>query len=51
VIGVSRDVTARRLANALRDGQAQILEMIARGAPLAAVFDRLVRLIESQSPA
>ena len=48
VIGISRDVTARRLANALRDGQAQILEMIARGAPLATVFDRLVRLIESQ---
>jgi diguanylate cyclase (GGDEF)-like protein/PAS domain S-box-containing protein len=48
VIGVSRDVTARRLANALRDGQAQILEMIARGAPIATVFDRLVRLIESQ---
>ena len=48
VIGVSRDVTARRLANALRDGQAQILEMIARSAPLTAVFDRLVRLIESQ---
>jgi len=48
IIGVSRDVTARRLANALRDGQAEILEMIARGAPLPAVFDRLVRLIESQ---
>ncbi len=48
LIGVSRDVTARRLANALRDGQAQILEMVARGAPLPAVFDRLVRLIESQ---
>ncbi len=48
LIGVSRDVTARRLANALRDGQAQILEMVARGALLPAVFDRLVRLIESQ---
>ncbi len=48
VIGVSRDVTARRLANALRDGEAQILEMIARSAPLTGVFDRLVRLIESQ---
>ena len=48
LVGVSRDVTARQLANALRDGHAQTLEMIARGAPLAAVFDRLVRLIESQ---
>ena len=41
-------MTARRLANALREGQAQTLELIARGAPLAKVFDRLVRLIESQ---
>ena len=32
----------------MRDGQAQILEMIAMGAPLEAVLDRLVRLIESQ---
>jgi diguanylate cyclase (GGDEF)-like protein/PAS domain S-box-containing protein len=48
VIGVQRDVSARRLANALRDGQAGILELIARGAPLSTVFDRLVRLIESQ---
>ena len=49
VIGVSRDVTARRLADELRDGQAQVVEMIARNAPLPAVFDRLVRLIESQT--
>jgi diguanylate cyclase (GGDEF)-like protein/PAS domain S-box-containing protein len=49
VICVSRDVTASKLANDLREGNAQILEMIARGAPLAAVFDRLVRLIESQA--
>ena len=48
LVGVSRDVTARRLANALREGQAQTLELIARGAPLTKVFDRLVRLIESQ---
>ena len=48
LIGIGRDVTARKKADLLRDGQAQILEMIAMGAPLEAVLDRLVRLIESQ---
>jgi diguanylate cyclase (GGDEF)-like protein/PAS domain S-box-containing protein len=48
VIGVSRDVTARRLAEELRDGQAQVVEMIARNAPLPAVFDQIVRVVESQ---
>ncbi len=48
VAGVSRDITERRLADALRDGQAQILEMIAVSAPLEAVLDRLARLVESQ---
>ena len=32
----------------LRDGQAQILEMIALNAPLGEVLDRLMRLVESQ---
>ena len=48
VAGVSRDITDRRLANDLRDGQSQILEMIAMSAPLDAILDTLVRLIESQ---
>ena len=48
VAGVSRDITDRRLANSLRDGEAQILEMIAMSAPLAAILDSLTRLIESQ---
>ncbi|THD49435.1 MAG: EAL domain-containing protein [Bradyrhizobium sp.] len=48
VVGVSRDITDRRLASSLRDGQAQILEMIAMSAPLEAVLDSLVRLVESQ---
>ncbi|MGO9740810.1 MAG: EAL domain-containing protein [Roseiarcus sp.] len=50
LVGVSHDVTARRLADGLRDGQAAILEMIALNAPLAEVLDRLARLIESQAP-
>ncbi len=49
LIGVSRDITERRKADLLRDGQAKVLEMIAIGAPLEAVLERLVRLIESQS--
>jgi diguanylate cyclase (GGDEF)-like protein/PAS domain S-box-containing protein len=48
VIGVSRDITERKLAYALRDGQAQILEMIAMSAPLGDVLERLIFLIESQ---
>jgi diguanylate cyclase (GGDEF)-like protein/PAS domain S-box-containing protein len=48
VAGVSRDITERKLADTLRDGQGQILEMIAGNAPLEDVLDRLVRLVESQ---
>ena len=48
VAGVSRDITDRRLSNLLRDGQAQILEMIAMSAPLEAILDALARLVELQ---
>ena len=48
VMGISRDITERRQADALRDGQAKILEMIATSAPLDAVLDHLSRLVESQ---
>ena len=48
VAGVSRDITERKLADALRNGRAQILEMVAKNAPLEDVLDRLVRLIESE---
>ncbi|WP_296001131.1 GAF domain-containing protein [Rugamonas sp.] len=43
------DVSARRRDEALRNGQNQLLEMIARGDPLRATLDRLTRLIEAQS--
>src|SRR5471032_126779 len=43
------DVSARKRQEALRDGQNQLLEMIASGDPLPATLDRLVRLIEEQS--
>ena len=48
LVGIARDITARKLADVLRDGQAQILEMIAKSAPLEDVLEHLVRLVESQ---
>jgi len=50
LMGIARDVSARVLADKLRDGQAQLLEMIARSASLPAVLDHLIRLVESQLP-
>jgi diguanylate cyclase (GGDEF)-like protein/PAS domain S-box-containing protein len=49
VVGIARNVTARKQAEILRDGQAHILEMIATNAPLTDVLDYLVRLIEAQT--
>jgi diguanylate cyclase (GGDEF)-like protein/PAS domain S-box-containing protein len=48
VAGISRDITERKLADALRDGQAKILEMIAMSAPLEKVLEHLIHLVESQ---
>jgi diguanylate cyclase (GGDEF)-like protein len=47
-VATHEDVTERKRADALREEQAKILEMIAVSAPLENVLDRLVRLIESQ---
>ncbi|ATU95193.1 histidine kinase (plasmid) [Phyllobacterium zundukense] len=48
LVGISRDVTVRKNANRLRDGQTLVLEMIAMNSPLEDVLDRIVRLIEEQ---
>jgi len=48
LVGIARDITERKRADALRDEQAQILELIAMSVPLAEVLDRLMRLVESQ---
>ncbi|MBT1157270.1 EAL domain-containing protein [Aminobacter anthyllidis] len=48
LVGISRDVTARRQADLVREEQALVLEMIAMNAPLGEVLDRLVRLMEAQ---
>lgn len=48
IIGVARDVTDRKKASLLREGQAKVLEMIASSAPLDGVLSKLVSLIEEQ---
>ncbi|MEP7453316.1 diguanylate cyclase, partial [Phyllobacterium sp. SB3] len=48
LVGISRDITARKQGDFLRDEQAAILEMIAVNFPLEVILDRLVRMMESQ---
>ncbi|MDQ2988276.1 MAG: ATP-binding protein [Pseudomonadota bacterium] len=43
------DIAHRLRADQLRDGQARVLELVARGAPLKDILDRLMLLIEGQS--
>jgi len=42
------DITERKQAEALRDGESHILEMIARDAPLEEILEKLVRVLEAQ---
>ena len=49
LIGLSADITARRMAEALNVGASRILELIATGAPLKHVLIRIVQLIEAES--
>ena len=44
------DITERKRAEALTDGNKQVLEMIACGAPLAETLTALCRVVEAQSP-
>ena len=48
LVGIAHDITARKQADVLRNGQAKILEMIAMNAPLEEVLERLMHLVESQ---
>ena len=48
LVGISRDITARKKDDLLRDKQAAVLEMIALNLPLGSILDRLVSLMESQ---
>src|ERR1700682_1908426 len=47
-VGTVMDVTERKRAEALRDGESRILEMIARDAPLGEILEKLVRVVEAQ---
>ncbi len=47
-VGSSIDVTERKRAEALREGESRILEMIARDARLEEILESLVRVVESQ---
>jgi diguanylate cyclase (GGDEF)-like protein/PAS domain S-box-containing protein len=48
LVGIAREITGRKQADVLRDGQSQILQMIAMSAPLEDVLERLMHLVESQ---
>lgn len=48
--GFARDITEKKLAEDLLVGQRDVLELIAKGTPLAATFDKLNRLLEAQMP-
>ena len=48
LVGIARDITERKQYETLRDGQAQLLELIATSAPLEDILNRLMRLVESQ---
>ncbi|MBS1168120.1 MAG: histidine kinase [Proteobacteria bacterium] len=49
LVGIARDITARRLASVLQAGQIKILEEIVADAPLEDILDQVVLLAESQS--
>lgn len=47
-VGAVTDITESKLAEALRDGENRILEMIARDAPLEEILENVVRVVETQ---
>ena len=48
IVGTGIDVTERKRAEALRDGESRILEMIARDGPLEETLEKLVLVVEAQ---
>jgi PAS domain S-box-containing protein len=47
-VGSSIDITERKRAEALRDGESHILEMMARDASLEEILENLVRVVEAE---
>lgn len=50
LLGITRDVTGHKLAEAMVTCQTKVLEMIAVGAPLTDTLDTLLRLLEEFAP-
>lgn len=50
LLGVTRDITERKQSEATIASQTRALERIARGAPLAEIFNSLLRDLEALSP-
>ncbi|MBP2560397.1 diguanylate cyclase (GGDEF)-like protein/PAS domain S-box-containing protein [Neorhizobium galegae] len=48
LVGISRDITERKRQDDRRHGHARLLEMIARGQPLSAVLDAIVKTVEDE---
>ncbi len=48
IVGTLMDTTERKQAEALRDGESRVLEMIARDAPLVEILEKLVLVVEAQ---
>ncbi|MEW6125679.1 MAG: PAS domain S-box protein [Acidobacteriota bacterium] len=48
-VGAFVDITERKRAELLNEGQKQVLEMIASGAPLKATLEALLRFVEASS--
>ncbi|MCK7612076.1 sensor domain-containing protein [Roseibium sediminicola] len=48
LVGMSRDITERKRANQLQQGQNKVLQQIATGKPLPQVLETLVLMIEQQ---
>ena len=46
--GLITDIEVRKQAEALREGESRILEMMARDAPLEEILENLVRVVEAQ---
>jgi diguanylate cyclase (GGDEF)-like protein/PAS domain S-box-containing protein len=50
ILGIAYDITERKRAETLLEGQKQLLEKVSSGIPLSEILTELIGFIESQSP-